>query len=53
MESLFRRLIVMRSVLTLAISIATVGIAAAAFSFIESWSLANFINPEFKPDGMH
>jgi two-component system LytT family sensor kinase len=27
-------------------------IAAAAFSFIETWSLATFINPEFKPAGM-
>jgi LytS/YehU family sensor histidine kinase len=35
-----------------AISLTTVVIAAAAFSFIETWSLATFINPEFKPAGM-
>jgi LytS/YehU family sensor histidine kinase len=32
--------------------VAAVVIAAAAFSFIETWSLATFINPEFKPAGM-
>ena len=52
MASLYRRLIVMRAVWTVAISLATVAIAAAAFSFIETWSLATFINPEFKPAGM-
>ena len=52
MASLYRRLIVMRALWTVAISLATVVIAAAAFSFIETWSLATFINPEFKPAGM-
>ncbi|RIX26808.1 sensor histidine kinase [Sphingomonas edaphi] len=52
MASLYRRLIVMRALWTVAISLFTVVIAAAAFSFIETWSLATFINPEFKPAGM-
>ncbi len=52
MASLYRRLIVMRALWTVAISLTTVVIAAAAFSFIETWSLATFINPEFKPAGM-
>ena len=52
MASLYRRLIVMRALWTVAISLTTVIIAAAAFSFIETWSLATFINPEFKPAGM-
>ena len=52
MASLYRRLIVMRAMWTVMISLATVVIAAAAFSFIETWSLATFINPEFKPAGM-
>src|SRR5690349_10374816 len=52
MASLYRRLIVMRALWTVVISLATVVIAAAAFSFIETWSLATFINPEFKPAGM-
>jgi sensor histidine kinase YesM len=52
MASLYRRLIVMPALWTVAISLTTVVIAAAAFSFIETWSLATFINPEFKPAGM-
>ena len=52
MASLYRRLIVMRALWTVVISLGTVVIAAAAFSFIETWSLATFINPEFKPAGM-
>ena len=52
MASLYRRLIVMKALWTVAISLTTVVIAAAAFSFIETWSLATFINPEFKPAGM-
>ncbi len=52
MASLYRRLIVMRVFWTVMISLGTVVIAAAAFSFIETWSLATFINPDFKPAGM-
>lgn len=51
MASLYRRLITMRAILTVIISLGTVVLASAAFSFIETWSLATFINPEFKPAG--
>ncbi|MDV3258047.1 MAG: histidine kinase [Sphingomonas sp.] len=51
MASLYRRLITMRAILTVFISLGTVVIASAAFSFIETWSLATFINPDFKPTG--
>src|SRR5687767_13256691 len=51
MASLYRRLITMRAIWTVIISLGTVVLASAAFSFIETWSLATFINPEFKPAG--
>ncbi len=52
MASLYRRLIIMRAIWTVVISLGTVVIASAAFSFIEAWSLATFINPETRPAGM-
>ena len=52
MASLYRRLITMRAIWTVIISLVTVTLAAGAFSFIETWSLANFINPDFKPAGV-
>jgi sensor histidine kinase YesM len=51
MASLYRRLITMRAIWTVIISLGTVVLASAAFSFIETWSLATFINPDFKPAG--
>ena len=51
MASLYRRLITMRAIWTVIISLITVTLASAAFSFIETWSLANFINPDFRPAG--
>ena len=51
MASLYRRLITLRAIWTVAISLATVLLAAGAFSFIETWSLSTFINPDFKPAG--
>jgi sensor histidine kinase YesM len=51
MASLYRRLIAMRALWTVAISLFTVFLASAAFSFIEAWSLSTFINPDFKPAG--
>ena len=51
MASLFRRLITMRALWTVVISLGTVVLASGAFSFIETWSLATFINPDFKPAG--
>ncbi|MGI8932380.1 MAG: sensor histidine kinase [Sphingomicrobium sp.] len=52
MASLYRRLIVMRAIWTVTISLGTVLLAAAAFSFIEAWSLATFVNPEARAVGV-
>jgi sensor histidine kinase YesM len=52
MGALYRRLILMRALWTAILSLATVIIAASAFSFIETWSLATFINSESKPAGL-
>lgn len=52
MASLYRRLITMRAIWTVAISLTTVVFAAAAFSFIETWSLATFVNPNARPAGV-
>ncbi|HET9335734.1 MAG TPA: sensor histidine kinase [Sphingomicrobium sp.] len=52
MASLYRRLITMRALWTVVISLGTAILASVAFSFIETWSLATFINPDFKPAGM-
>ena len=52
MATLYRRLIVMRAIWTVVISLVTVVLASAAFSFIETWSLATFINPDERPAGV-
>jgi sensor histidine kinase YesM len=52
MASLYRRLIVMRALWTVFISLFTVIIASAAFSFIESWSFATFVRPDSRPVGI-
>jgi two-component system LytT family sensor kinase len=52
MASLFRRLIRMTPVWTLALSLAAVVIAAGIFSVIETWSVATFLKPQFKPEGV-
>jgi two-component system, LytTR family, sensor kinase len=52
MASLFRRLIRMKPVWTLALSLAAVVIAAGIFSVIETWSVATFLKPQFKPEGV-
>ncbi|WP_246104828.1 sensor histidine kinase [Sphingomonas xanthus] len=49
MASLYRRLITMRAMWTVAISLATVALAAAAFSFIETWSYTTFLRPDARP----
>ena len=51
MASLFRRLIAMRPVVTLVVSLLAVVLAAGAFSAIETWSYATFLKPEAKPVG--
>ena len=52
MGSLFRRLIRMKPIWTLVLSLAAVVLAAGAFSVIETWSVATFLKPEFKPQGI-
>jgi sensor histidine kinase YesM len=50
--SLFRRLIKMRPIWTLALSLFAVIIASSAFSIIETWSNATFVHPGAKPVGI-
>ena len=52
MASLFRRLIQMKPLWTLVLSLAAVVIAAGVFSVIETWSVATFLKPQFKPEGV-
>jgi two-component system LytT family sensor kinase len=52
MASLYRRLIIMRAIWTVIISLGTVMLASAAFSFIETWSYATFLRPDAKPAGV-
>jgi len=50
--SLFRRLITMRPLWTLILSLAAVMLAAVAFSVIETWSYATFLKPTSRPVGV-
>src|SRR5688500_17173128 len=52
LATLFRRLIAMRALMTVALSLAAVVIASGVFSVIETWSVATFIKPDFKPVGV-
>ena len=52
LASLFRRLIVMRPMLTLLLSLLAVIVAAAAFSIIETWSVSTFLRPDLRPVGV-
>ncbi|MDQ3074341.1 MAG: histidine kinase [Pseudomonadota bacterium] len=52
MASLYRRLIVMRALWTVLISLATVLLASAAFSFIETWSFVTFVRLDVRPAGV-
>jgi two-component system, LytTR family, sensor kinase len=52
MGSAFRRLIRMRPIWTLVLSFAAVVVASGVFSVIETWSVATFLKPEFKPQGV-
>jgi sensor histidine kinase YesM len=52
MGSLFRRLIKMKPVWTMVLSFAAVIVASVTFSIIETWSVATFLKPEFKPEGV-
>ncbi|HWU91816.1 MAG TPA: histidine kinase [Sphingomicrobium sp.] len=50
--ALFRRLIRLRPGLTMALSLVAVILASSAFSFIETWSAATFINAGWRPVGV-
>jgi two-component system LytT family sensor kinase len=52
MASAFRRLIRMKPVYTWVGTILIVGVAAAGFSAIETWSVATFVNPDMRPEGL-
>jgi two-component system, LytTR family, sensor kinase len=52
MASIFRRLITMRVFWTMVLSLATVFVAAAAFTIIETWSYVTFIKPDYEPVGL-
>jgi two-component system, LytTR family, sensor kinase len=50
--SLFRRLIKMKPIWTLVLSLVAVIIASSAFSIIETWSNATFVHPGARPVGI-
>jgi two-component system LytT family sensor kinase len=52
MATLYRRLIKMKPIWTAVLSFATVVLASAGFSVIETWSVATFLKPELKPVGI-
>jgi sensor histidine kinase YesM len=52
MGSLFRRLIKMTPIWTLILSLFAVIAASGTFSVIETWSVATFLKPGFKPEGV-
>jgi len=52
MASLYRRLIKMKPIWTLVLSLATVIIASGTFSVIETWSVATFLKPNLRPVGV-
>ncbi|QNM82019.1 histidine kinase [Sphingomonas sabuli] len=51
MGALFRRLIVMKVVWTVVLSLLAVIVAATAFSVIETWSYTTFLKPDARPLG--
>jgi sensor histidine kinase YesM len=52
MASLFRRLIAMKPIWTLILSLAVVILASGTFSIIETWSVSTFLKPDLKPAGV-
>ena len=52
MASLFRRLIKIKPVWTLILSLLAVLVAATTFSVIETWSVSTFLKPNFRPVGV-
>lgn len=52
MASVYRRLIKMRPLYTWVGTIVIVAIAAGIFSAIETWSIATFVDPRVRPEGL-
>ncbi|HEY0626938.1 MAG TPA: histidine kinase [Allosphingosinicella sp.] len=52
MAAAYRRLIKLKPIITWATSIFIVLISSAAFSAIETWSHATFVNPGLRPEGL-
>ncbi|MES2119807.1 MAG: histidine kinase [Pseudomonadota bacterium] len=52
LASLFRRVIKMQPLWTLGISLIAVVLASGVFSVIETWSVATFLKPNFRPVGV-
>jgi two-component system, LytTR family, sensor kinase len=52
LASLFRRLIKMRPIWTLVLSLAAVAFASMTFSVIETWSVSTFLKPNLRPVGV-
>ena len=52
MAAAYRRLIRMKPIYTWVGTILIVAVAAAGFSAIETWSVATFVNPDFRPEGL-
>ena len=52
LATLFRRLIRIKPVWTMALSLAAVMLASSMFSVIETWSYATFLKPDSKPAGI-
>jgi sensor histidine kinase YesM len=52
LATLFRRVIKMRPIGTLVISLIAVVLASGVFSVIETWSVSTFLKPNFRPVGM-
>ncbi|WP_155263482.1 sensor histidine kinase [Sphingomonas segetis] len=51
MGSLFRRLIKLKPIWTVILSLGAVALAAGVFSVIETWSVATFLKPQLRPEG--
>lgn len=51
MATVFRRLISMRPVFTLVLSLGVVIVFSAVFSIIETWSVSTFLRPDLNPTG--
>jgi len=51
MGSLFRRLIKLKPIWTVILSLGAVALASGVFSVIETWSVATFLKPQLKPEG--